>query len=803
MKKALIIAVCCILSVTLLLAACGGNDTPIKYKVTFVYGDGETTVQEVEKGKPAIPPSDTAKPDDDEYSYTFVEWDKDFGNITEDITVTAVYAKTPKSMFIVEEVEGGYKIIGARETLSGSIAIPATIGGRAVVAIGDAALINNIGITDIVIPDSVTSIGGGALAGCKGIAAITLPVIGGEDEGHIGYIFGSSAYDGGVKTDCCVDADGNDISPKTYYIPASLKSVTVRTYTVPAGAFYGCSGIEDIELTDCVKFVAAAAFYGCKGLDEIVLPASMRVTYAPEEIYHGNDYEDVIFPLGVDAFAQCDNLVIKAEFSQIAEDEDICNMFAANPLERPVIYNYNSEVTEHGLRYVVRADKAYIVRYEGQDTDVVIPNSLGGARVAEIAMCAFSLTEIDTVTIPSSVEYIGSYVFYVSSLQSVIFERDSQLKEIEDFAFPVCDNLSEIYIPASVERVTSFSFHESDNLSVIEVDEDNLHYCSVDNVLYSKDMSVLHFAPRTLSGRFVVPSQVKSLSFNAFYTCQTLTQVVLPEGLEVIGAWALGNCYDLTDVNLPSTLKIIGFSAFGGAAISTLHIPASVEYIGPEAFDFCKQLEQISVDEHNNHFVVIDGILYTKSLDKIVFVPYNIQGDIVVPQGVESIRGFADRRSFTSITLPSSVTTIEEWAFNGCASLERVVMSNGVTSIGEHAFTDCSGLTDITLPGSIRVIGDSAFVNCIRLPNIALPSNVKSIGSYAFFGCLSLSSIVIPNSVEQMGEFIFGENPMLTVYCVAESKPSGWDENWSKYMRYGNDSYELAESVSVVWGYKA
>ena len=130
----------------------------------------------------------------------------------------------------------------------------------------------------------------------------------------------------------------------------------------------------------------------------------------------------------------------------------------------------------------------------------------------------------------------------------------------------------------------------------------------------------------------------------------------------------------------------------------------------------------------------------------------------------------------TSIELPSTLTSIGEYVFDGCRGLESITLPEGLTSIGYYAFNGCSSLTSITLPEGLTSIGDSAFSSCSSLTSITLPEGLTSIGDSAFSSCSSLTSIIFPSSLTSIELFAFNHCTSLTSITLPSSLTSigGW-----------------------------
>lgn len=193
-----------------------------------------------------------------------------------------------------------------------------------------------------------------------------------------------------------------------------------------------------------------------------------------------------------------------------------------------------------------------------------------------------------------------------------------------------------------------------------------------------------------------IPNSVTSIGDKAFYRCG-LTSVTIPYSVTSIGEWAFWKCSSLTSVNIPNSVTSIGEKAFSGcSSLTSVNIPHSVTSIGDGAFSDCLNLGTIDVNHDNTAFCSKNGILYNKGMTELLCCPGKM----------------------TSVTIPTSVTSIGNYAFDGCSALTSVIIPNSVTSIGEKAFYECSTLTSVTIPNSVTSIGNGAFQECDRLDTI-------------------------------------------------------------------------------------
>ena len=147
---------------------------------------------------------------------------------------------------------------------------------------------------------------------------------------------------------------------------------------------------------------------------------------------------------------------------------------------------------------------------------------------------------------------------------------------------------------------------------------------------------------------------------------------------------------------------------------------------------------------------------------------------LTIPSSVTSIgsSAFEGCSGLTSFTIPSSVTSISSGAFEGCSGLTSFTIPSSVTSIGSGAFEGCSGLTSFTIPSSVTSIDNSAFSGCSGLTSLTIPSSVTRIGQSAFEGCSGLTSLTISSSVTEICDYVFKGCSGLTSLTIPSSVTS-------------------------------
>ena len=289
-------------------------------------------------------------------------------------------------------------------------------------------------------------------------------------------------------------------------------------------------------------------------------------------------------------------------------------------------------------------------------------------------------------------------------------------------------------------------------------------------VTYSKDGRRLLKATRELSGHYMIKEGTKVICDRAFFWCELLTSINIPNSVTSIGNMAFEVCTSLTSINIPDSVTSIGNQAFSGChSLTSINIPDSV--IKMEGNPFASWHGSLSIESKS--FIYENDVLF--NADETIIIAYRAEDESYnVPDTVTSIgnAAFGGCKSLTSINIPDSVTSIGDSAFDGCESLTCINIPDSVTSIGASAFDGCKSLTCINIPDSVTSIGDKAFQFCKSLTCINIPDSVTSIGRFEFFSCESLTYINIPDSVTSIGACAFAGCHSLTSINIPDSVTS-------------------------------
>lgn len=255
-------------------------------------------------------------------------------------------------------------------------------------------------------------------------------------------------------------------------------------------------------------------------------------------------------------------------------------------------------VVKDGITYASKDETTcYAKTAEKSITKAIIPSEVEGRKVTSIGVNCFDRCyHLETVCLPNTIE------------------------RIEFLSFLYCRSLLELTIPESVTFIDDDAFDLCHGVESFFVSAANTSYCSLDGVLYTKDLSMLHSYPHGKVGPYVIPEGVKELSNVAFYFDQNIESITLSTTLETIPNTCFQGCINLKELIFPDNcqLKEIGHYSFMGSGLTgTLVLPNSVEKLGSHCFHGCVDLTTLwlpeSIKEWNEGFEFYN----CKSLDEI------------------------------------------------------------------------------------------------------------------------------------------------------------------------------------------
>lgn len=252
------------------------------------------------------------------------------------------------------------------------------------------------------------------------------------------------------------------------------------------------------------------------------------------------------------------------------------------------------------------------------------------------------------------------------------------ITQVDYSALASCFNLKSVILPGRSTQIDYSALENCYSLERVEVASDNIYHTSVDGILFNKDKTTLMIYPRCLQATsYTVPNTVTELDQHAFDGCTNLTSIILPDGLLKIGIYAFKDCTQLPSISIPSS-------------VNDLHVTV---------FEGCTNLSNIIVDDSNESYSSVDGVLFDKKGETLICYPLGkVAEDYTVPNGVKTIgsNAFQSCGHLRTVTIPKTVTTIDEWALVNCTSLTTVNIPQGVTAIGNYAFYNCKALETVT-----------------------------------------------------------------------------------------------------------
>ena len=297
-------------------------------------------------------------------------------------------------------------------------------------------------------------------------------------------------------------------------------------------------------------------------------------------------------------------------------------------------------------------------------------------------------------TIPTKIT-VGDKVFTVTEVASEAFSY------YPDETGRIVYYPSSITIPSSIKKIQKNGFHGSKAKTII----------------------------------FENGSQLEKIEDRAFNFSE-LEEIELPASLEYIGTSAFSFSQNLKKLTFSSSskLELISHEAFANLSnLEKLTLPKSVKTLGSNLFKNTTSLKHVDVEEGNESFASIDGVLFSKDKTKLIYYP--------------------SKKNDESYKTPKETKELTSYSFDKNSYLKRLELNDGLEKIGTFAFEDAIKLEEISLPNSLETIERLAFYRNLELKELILPDNVKNFGKHVMNGLPKLKRLTIGNNINSLPSF--------------------------------------------------
>ncbi len=658
-------------------------------------------------------------------------------------------------------------------------------------------------LAKLTLVDGLVSIGAGAFAYCEKLTSVNIPA-------SVTTIGDTAFASCTALTGFTVDSENENFTVDTYGVLYDKEMTTLiqypsastRTaYTVPAtvttiaaSAFEGAQNLKIVTIGNGVLNIGDAAFASCANLTKVSVAArntaygfgvfvgadenlviygysgSTTQTYANKNSHTFVSYSDRT----IVAFGQCG---ANAEWILYEDGElEITGtgaMYNWTGSSNAPWYSYRDQITSVTINSGITTIGNYAFTNCNNLASIYI-----GDDVTTIGNYAFRrCTALTSVEIPESVVTIGASAFYncsalvdvnIPSTVSVIagntFSGCSALETvtipegvttISANAFSYCDLLEEVYISSTVTTIEDGAFAGCPALAKFVVDENNTSYASdADGVLFTADMAKLVQYPiGSEKTAYDVPETVETIAASAFEGAVSLKSVYMGELVTDIGDMAFASCSALTKATIEAQIVSFGFLVFDGTH----------ENFTIYGYNDSSAQSYASENGHKFSVIVIRNVVASGDCGEAATWTLYDDGSLEIEgsgamydwTGSAAAPWSAYTSQINTVIISDGITTIGNYAFNGCTALIDVTMGADVATIGNSAFRHCTGLMLLSIGSGVETIGESAFYGCTTIEFIELSDSVTTISDNAFSGCSSLDSIDIPASVATIGTNAF------------------------------------------------
>jgi len=333
---------------------------------------------------------------------------------------------------------------------------------------------------------------------------------------------------------------------------------------------------------------------------------------------------------------------------------------------------------------------------------------------------------VSDVVIPRGVKIVGENAFLMKEITSVVIPEG--VTELEDSAFWGCKKLNSVQLPSTLEKIGPDAFRGCESLTSI-----------------------------------VIPEGVREIESDAFSFCTSLKNIYLPDSLWNIGLDAFSTFCDDMVLHVPQYSEAETYAQDNDLKYDRKKPPKTTAKKKTTKKSTTETVETVPDSAPQEPVEPFQLTSKGKTLDKYMGKDTNV----VVPEGITTIAGFAfDSTSVKTVVLPNTVKKIGNYAFSDCSKLTQINIPSSVTSIEDCAFNKCSSLKEIVFPGSVKKLPDRVCDYCNALTKVVVEEGITEIKASAFSFCENLTDIFLPMSLTKIGDHLLlcSGKPTMHVY---------------------------------------
>ena len=472
---------------------------------------------------------------------------------------------------------------------------------------------------------------------------------------------------------------------KEISLPGTIKKIANQT-------FMNCKNLQTVWLGEGISYVSNEMFYNCTALQNVSLPNSLQyignLAFGVCTSLKSLQLPEALESLGDRVFSGCESLSNIELPESLHAIGPLC-FYGCKELSTIKVNSANPYLATDG-KAIFNKDKTVLY------TTIPLTSYNVPSTVRELKHHAFSnQKDMTSITLPEGLVNIG---------------RE---------AFEFCSKLEQLVIPSTVDSIGMYAFHDCSALQQINIPQ-----------------SIKYLAEAVLSGTGIktldIPSSVNYIGGSAFSNCKSLQSIKLPEGLTLLNYCLFEGCEQLSDIQIPSTVTAIEDCAFNGCkALKTITLPASLctfenTWSSNSIFSGCSALKSILVEAGNKYYESDGTALYNKAKDTLVCFPAGV----------------------TSYVVPQSVKTIARKAFCGCDSLQNIMFEDGVSDlvIEQYAFENCKNINRLVITSGIKETKYGAFNDAHIKKLVITTTHPKSFYEYYLLKDNSIETIYAPVS---------------------------------------------------------